>query len=90
MKNHPMYFPSHCFIRHALEVSHGFKSWLRKVLKSSFINLSEEYFESSSTCYSPTIKEKYDDRCNCEDEEDEPWIINNVRTLLEKACGGKR
>lgn len=75
MKNHPKYYPIHCLIRCALEDCRGFKSWLHKVLKSVFINLPEEYFESLGTCYALTIKERYDNTCNRQDEEEEPQII---------------
>lgn len=78
MKNHPKYCNFHCLIGHTLEYYSGFKSWLHKSIKASVINLLEEYFEMSSTCYALPIKKRYNDGYNFQNKEEEPWMINNV------------
>ena len=72
MKNHPKYCSFYCLIGYALEDCRGFRSWLHKAAKSSLINSFEEYFELSSTYYALTVKERTDDRCNCQNAEEEP------------------
>ena len=90
MRNHPIYCPSHCLIRYALEDCCGFRNWLHKAAKFGIINPLKKYFELSSTCNALTIKERYDEGCNRQDEEDEePRMINNVRRLFEQARGTK-
>lgn len=88
MKNHPKYCLFHYLIGYTLEDCHGFKSW-HKSIKSGVINLLKKYFEMSSTCYSLTIKEIYDDKFNHQDDKEEPQMINSVRRLLNQAHGTK-
>ena len=78
MENHPKYCPFNCLMRHAFEDCYGFRSWLRKEAKFGLINPVEEYFELSSTYYALTVKERNDDGCNRQNEEEEPRMINNV------------
>ena len=87
MENHPKYCPFHCLIGHALEDCREFRSWMHKAAKSGLINLVEEYFELSSTCYALTVKERNDDGCNCQNEVDELRMINNVRRVFEQPHG---